>query len=235
MREQRFECENGDYYAIVKEDDNGVITARDYYSELDGIEPEKCESWDSAVELVKSCVKNNEGFFATEIPVTPLMDDGRDACKWGVGDLKEPAQERLKELLTSGKDFDTGFCSSTKELESVRFLARGKEITVSVYAEMDDIPDLFWDALPNSMESKVGENFTDEMIQMYEDDDSVIATETTADEKIPRTASYDEVMEAVMRAKSNAHKVLDKGFEVAKVLVKDYLIDHGLLEEAKGE
>lgn len=234
MRKQRFTCKNGDYYVDVAEDDNGVVTARDYFCDMDGLESGVYGSWEDAVKKAEECIQSNEGFYAKDVPVTPLVADDGDVCKYDVTDLKEDAAEKLKELLASGEDFDTGFGASTKEIQSVRFFARDDTITVSVHAEMDDIPELFLDAVPNELAEKLGENFLDEIESEYEVGlgmDCAIVSEATVEESLSRNASYEEVMNAVSRALHDAEEELDSNYGAAKGVVKEYLIEHNLWDE----
>lgn len=220
MREEVFKCKNGEYYARVWEAESGKVFASDIFSEKDHEEPASFETWDDAVARVQECVRDNENYYQTELPVTPLSMSG-DVCRYGVTMLNDDAEEKLRELLDSGKDFDTGWGSCTKELEGVRFYARGDEITVSVSMEMDDMPELIYDATPDGID--LNEEEVDAIQDMCDDLDGGISSETIADRTIQRSSTYEEVIEAVRETREEASEYLEQQFEACKSCVSDYL------------
>lgn len=60
---------------------------------------------------------------------------------WGLTDLYEPCEAKLRSLIDSGEDFKTDWCDSKKELLSARYSREGNTFTVEVSAWMDDL----WD------------------------------------------------------------------------------------------
>ena len=219
MREELLKCKKGEYYVRIWENESGEVFATDAFSEKDHEEPTSFASWDDAVARAQECIRDNEGVFLTELPETPLSTG--DVCKYGVTVLNDDAEEKLRELLDSGRDFDTGWGSCTKELESVRFYARGDEITVGVSMEMDDMPALIYDATPNGVD--LSEEEVDAIQDMCDELYEGISSETLIDRTIPRSSTYEEVIEAVREAREEADEYLNEQYEKCKSCVNSFL------------
>lgn len=219
MREELLKCKKGEYYVRIWENESGEVFATDAFCEKDHVEPTSFASWDDAVARAQNCIRSNENSFLAKIPETPLSSG--DVCRYDVTTLNNDAEEKLRELLDSGKDFDTGWGSSTKELEGVRFYARGDEITVSVSMEMDEMPELIGDATPDDIE--LNEKEVDAIQDMCDELYGGVISETVADRTIPRASAYEEVIEAVREAREEADEYLNEQYEKCKSCVNSFL------------
>ena len=90
---------------------------------------------------------------------------GEYASQWGLTDFYEESEEKLKDVLKSGEDFDTGWFGCKKEIRYARYVREGDEFTIEVSAHMDDLwegDDLIYDALWEVNKSE--EELSDEII-----------------------------------------------------------------------
>ena len=230
-REQVFRAEKGDYFVRVIENGDGTIHASDFFSERSHLGPTEFRSWELAVKEAERCVKCNEGFYAEELPVTPLCPG--DICHWGFSELYANAEAKLRELLASGKDFDTGFGGSKKEIMSARFYARGDTIKVTVVQEMDDLPDLVYDAVPDGIDAE--EELLDEIADSLEPPFYSISTSAKESKELPRSSSYEDVLNAAVELTEKTASQLEADFKTVKRVVRERLILEGLLDANSAE
>ena len=136
--------------------------------------------------------------------------------------MYDAAREKLQELLDSGKDFDTGFGCSRKELDGMRITGIKDELTVEVSVWMDDLPDLIYDACPDGQEEHLTEKLHAELEECLWE---CIDTETTVSRTLPRTAAIDEILEAAEACRSECDAFLQENFECCKSTVV-YALEH---------
>ena len=96
-------------------------------------------------------------------------------------------------------------------------ISDGKVITIQAFAEMDDIPDLFYDALEGN------EELTDEQLNELEEywyADTEISTEAEAEDTVELT-TYEDAMKILSKLEDSVAKQLDEWFEEVKIWVKE--------------
>ena len=74
---------------------------------------------------------------------------GEYASKWSLTDFYPKSEEKLRQALDSGEDFDTGWFYCKKEIRSGKYVREGDQFTTDVEAYMDDLydsDDLIYDA-----------------------------------------------------------------------------------------
>ena len=117
-----------------------------------------------------------------------------DACKYGLTDLYDVAEQNLRKVLKERIPFNTGWCGCQKEIRSFKIESDGmRKLRVSATEDIDDVPDLIYDA-------DMGETLTEEDAKCIEemlDDDMEFCTETTSEKELPANASYEDIMKAL--------------------------------------
>ena len=217
VREETIRAERGEYSVRIWEEDSGEIFASDSYTE-EGEELASFENWEEALDQARICAKGNNDVYFTKLPVTPLSSG--DICHWGLNELYPDAEKKLRELLSSGQGFDTGWGSCKHEPVSAQIIARDKHITVLVHQEMDDFPALVYDALPDDVE--VDEDTVDSWAEDIQENYG-INTEITVEREIPRTSTYEEVVKTMSELSDEADGALQDGFKVVRDYVSEKL------------
>ena len=123
----------------------------------------------------------------------------------------------LRRAIDNKETFDTGWIGCKKEIRSFRMISDGKVITIQAFAEMDDIPDLFYDALEGN------EELTDEQLNELEEywyADTEISTEAEAEDTVELT-TYEDAMKILSKLEDSVAKQLDEWFEEVKIWVKE--------------
>ena len=122
------------------------------------------------------------------------------ASKWGLTDFYSEAEQKLRELIDSGEDFDTGWFGCAKEIRYARIVREDGKIVVSVVAHMDDLfesEDLIYDALWTvSRGEKELSGETIDNIRDWAIDDG-IDDATKLSMVLPGGASFEDVVAAV--------------------------------------
>lgn len=140
-----------------------------------------------------------------------------DACKYGLTDLNDVAEQNLRHALEKGMPFNTGWCGCQKEIRSFAIESDGlSRIKVSAFEEIDDVPDVIYDADETLEEDEV------RYIEGILDDDLEFCTETKSEKELSATASYEDIMEALGELESNNRLYLHGMFEQVIALV-DYV------------
>ena len=106
---------------------------------------------------------------------------GEYAAKWGLTDLYPESEDKLRQALLSGEDFDTGWWGCKKEIRYCRITQEIGMITVEVSAHMDDLwesDDLIYDALWET--TKQEDELPEEIIDSIRDDAQIVLAKTAA-------------------------------------------------------
>lgn len=186
------------------------------------------------------------------------ISSGVYCSHWGLTDLYDDCETKLRELIESGKDFVTNWCGSKKEIESARYSRCGDEFTVEVGASMDDMwesydlfSDAVWEILHDPMyplsknvrdnleyitETDMdddGEKFVDCVTDMAIDagiDDNATCSETIS----ASDATYEKIMGIVEKLEDEAASLLNEYYVQYKNIVyesaKEYYADKELKE-----
>lgn len=123
----------------------------------------------------------------------------------------------LKEALASGEDFDTGWGSFKKEIESIRIQAIGDTIIVSVSESMDEIPDLIYDC---DNADDLTDDEIDELVDCWYLGD--YSTDTDRDAYIDRDSSLEDILKVATKLVNECHDFLEAGFKYMQTNV-DYI------------
>lgn len=121
--------------------------------------------------------------------------------------LYPEVREMLEEALKSGEDFDTGWGSFKKEIESIRIQAIDDVILLSVSCSMDDMPELIYDC-ENS------EDLSDHEMDLILDDwdNSDYTTDTEGERELPRNCTVLDIMKAATDICNECNTFLEEGF-----------------------
>lgn len=133
---------------------------------------------------------------------------GEYASKWGLTDFYPEAEEDLRAALESGEDFETDWFGCKKEIRYAKITSDQEEITIKVSAHMGDLWEedyLIYDALWEV--SKIEDELPEEIIDsirdaaIYDIDDH-----TDLDVTLPRSASFEEIVEAIGKLEDEAEE-----------------------------
>lgn len=134
--------------------------------------------------------------------------------RWGVTDFDENTEKVLREAIQSGKPFDTGWHSTVKEFESARICRSRDGITVSVFSDgLDDAMEQ-WDLFSDFLTYEEMERLTDEMVDEIRDYLCMgeFVQEIEYEEKLPSTATYDDVVACMNELADDCRKRLHESF-----------------------
>lgn len=181
------------------------------------------------------------------------ISSGVYCSHWGLDDLYDDCKTKLKELISSDKDFITNWCGSKKEIKSARYSRYGDEFTVEVSESIDDMwesYDLFSDAVYDILHSPLyplSKNVRENLEYITESDmdedgekfvecvtdiaiEAGIDDNVTCSETIPASeASYENIMVVVDRLESETGSILSEYYRDYKNIVyeqaKEYYAD----------
>lgn len=153
---------------------------------------------------------------------------GMYASKWGLTDFYEESEQKLKDALNSGEDFDTGWFGCKKEIRYARIVREDGEITVEVSCNMDDLydydsaPDLIYDALWEERHTE--EELPDEIIDSIIDEaiDVQIDDHTKVDETLPADASFDDIVAVIGKLEDEAESNNTDMYQRLRVIVAEH-------------
>lgn len=157
------------------------------------------------------------------------------AAKYGVSDFYDEPEQKLREAIASGEDFDTGWFGARKEINYARVHREHGELEVEVSAHMDDLfdgPDLIYDALWEvaRSEAELPEDIIDSIIDTAIDCE--IDDKTECNVFLPANASYEDVCKALDECETSAMETNNEMYERLKEIVKEHW-DH--MKEREGE
>ena len=166
--------------------------------------------------------------------ITPLTDS-YDTAHWGLTDLYDDAEAKLRELLASGKPFNTGWCSSKKEIASFRLRCDETEMCVEVCQDIDDVSD--WSLLTDAVYDLdyKEDDFSEEDYELMADEASFAETTWTAERYLEMPVTYDQVMDAINDAFDETDRKLEEEYDFVKRIVQEMAEDKGLQKRQKGE
>ena len=165
---------------------------------------------------------------------------GSYASSWGLTDLYKENEQALREAIESGEDFETERFDSKKELLSAWYERKNGQLTVRVYAWMDDLWEedawsIYDDWVGHSDEvhspliedalyeccgydgEDIPPEFWDHLAESLYD----VSTSTVDSEVLPGNATYEEVMAAVERLENLCMIELDETYQRVCDEVKD--------------
>ena len=127
---------------------------------------------------------------------------GEYASKWSLTDFYEESEQRLRDAIESGEDFDTGWWGCKKEIRYARVCREDGHISIEVSCHMDDLfdgDDLIYDALWE--ETRTEEELPDDIIDSIRDAaiDDGIDDHTDIADALPAYASFDQVVGMIDR------------------------------------
>lgn len=205
------------YVVCIFETVRGKIYVTDNYAIEENLAVEQA-SWEEALSFGKSFIHDR----LPPPPIIPLRD-GINIAHWGITDLYDDAEAKLKELLAGGDDFDTGWSGSKKELDSMRITAIGDTITLEVSQWMDDVEsgDLVIDAMTDAEMKVLSKDDLNKLIEICIDNE--VQTEFILSRDFPRTVSFAELMQAVGECVRETAELLEEQFGYCKKIVREYL------------
>ena len=188
---------------------------------------------DVAEELIK--IGKAVPHFPTEL--TTLCEG--DATKYGLTDLYPEAEQKLRELLDSGKPFKTEWTSATKRAVGFQISSDGatKVIVTAMDNEADEGIELVYDAI---WDLGIDDNFftEEEMEEMYDPvtEDCLYSFEYADCMYIlPYPATYEQIMDTLEKMGRENRACLIESYEFLKGTVKQFAIAKGWKFEKEGE
>ena len=160
---------------------------------------------------------------------------GYYASKWSIADFYEESEEKLKNALESGEDFDTGWFGCKKEIRYASIERCGENFRIKVIAQLDDLwdsDDLIYDALWTVAKSE--EELPEEIIDSIRDACLYDCLEdySTCSKTIPSAeATFERVVEIMEELENEVEKNNEKMFNRLCSIVEDHLIYLKSLEE----
>lgn len=127
---------------------------------------------------------------------------GMYASQWCLTDFYEKSEQKLRDAIASGEEFDTGWWGCKKEIRYARIMRDDEDVTVEVSCHMDDLydsEDLIYDALWD--ECRTEEELPDDIIASITDaaiDDGLNDGAEMSD-TLPRDASFDDIVAKIDR------------------------------------
>lgn len=150
---------------------------------------------------------------------------GEYASKWGLTDFYPEAEAELKKALESGEDFETDWFGGKKEIRYARTTGDEDGITIEVSAHMDDLwesEDLIYDALWEV--SKIEDELPEEIIDSIRDAAIYdINDHTDLDVTLPRSASFEEIVEAMGKLEDEAEENNTEMYKTLCEIVKEHV------------
>ena len=188
---------------------------------------------DVAEELIK--IGNAIPHFPKE---TVALCEG-DTTKYGLTDLYPEAEQKLRELLDSGKPFQTEWTSSSKEFCGFQISSNGAtEVIVDAFdGEIDEGTELVEDAI---WDLKIDDGFftEDEMAEMYDlvvMDGGYASEVSKSSETLTYPATYEQIMDTLEKLGEENRKSLDETYECLKETVKQFAKAKDWKFEKEGE
>lgn len=140
--------------------------------------------------------------------------DFDDWGSWGIGDFYKGNDAELRSAIESGKCFDTGWHGFKKELESFRVRRDNEGIMVEVLAYMDSA---FEDTglILDGITDEEAELLTDDMIEEIREylyADTEFSDEAYDYEKLPATATFEDIMKSAKDLMNTCHDRLHDSF-----------------------
>jgi hypothetical protein len=157
---------------------------------------------------------------------------GMYASQWCLTDFYEKSEQKLREAIASGEEFDTGWWGCKKEIHYARIMRDDEDVTVEVSCHMDDLfdgNDLIYDALWE--ECGTEEELPDDIIDSIRIDaiESGIEDESNESETLPRDASFEDIVKCIDRLEDEAENTNTDMYKTLCNIVKGYV------EQMKGE
>lgn len=157
------------------------------------------------------------------------LDGGSYASKWGITDFYEDIEALLREAVESGEDFDTGWFGCKKEIRYAMYTKNRDGFFITVSAHMDDLYDgeeLIYDALYEVSDAIV---VTDDMINEIRELAMEVGIDDVsyADVRLPRDASYDDIIRATQEAEDEVEARNKDMFDRLCMIVKDCVGSQG--------
>ena len=148
------------------------------------------------------------------------------AAKWSLTDFYDESEQKLKDALASGEDFDTGWWGCSKEIRYARIVRDEDGITVEVSCHMDDLfdgNDLIYDALWEECHTE--EELPDEIIDSIRDAaiDEGIDDNTRMSAHLLYYASFDQIKETIHRLENRAEIENEANYKRLRGIVADHV------------
>lgn len=157
------------------------------------------------------------------------------AAKYGVSDFYDEAEQKLREAIASGEDFDTGWFGARKEINYARIVRENGAYTITVSAHMDDLwegDDLIYDALWEVAHSE--DELPEDIIYSIRDAafDCGIDDKSECEDVLPADAQFKDIARCLDKLEFEAIKNNDDMYGWLKGIVKDHW-DHMKEQEGK--
>ena len=154
------------------------------------------------------------------------ISSGDYACKWSLTDFYDDSEQKLRDALASGEDFDTGWFSCNKEPRSARYVRRNGWLSVEVSAAMSDLweqDDLIYGALWSISRSEP--ELPEDVISLIRDTAIDLGLDDVSyeSEMIPAPVSYTKLVEVTDRLEKEVESNNDRMFNQLREIVKEVL------------
>lgn len=151
---------------------------------------------------------------------------GMYASQWCLTDFYEKSEQKLRDALASGEEFDTLWWGCKKEIHYARIMRDDEDITVEVSCHMDDLFDgdgLIYDALWEECHTE--EELPDNIIDSIRDAaiDERIDDHTELSGSLPANATFDEVVAMIDRLEDDAEAENDSMYQRLRGVVAAYV------------
>lgn len=151
---------------------------------------------------------------------------GAYAAKWGLTDMYPESEDKLRQALLSGEDFDTGWWGCKKEIRYCRISREEGTITVEVSTHMDDLwesEDLIYDALweTTRQEDELPEEIIDSIRDAAIFDG--IDDHSDVEDTLPADASYEDVLSLIDRMENQAEECAESMYKTLCEIVKAHV------------
>ena len=123
--------------------------------------------------------------------------DFDDWGKWGICDFYPEAEEKLREVIKSGKTFNTGWHGCRKEIENMCIQKDAEYITISCSTSMDEVfeqYDLFSDFLTNEEMEKLTDELADNIREVLADPWCDFSEDSEGNVQIPVGSDFDTIV-----------------------------------------
>jgi len=147
-------------------------------------------------------------------PPKDLSNEFDDWGSWGLCDMRN-GEDILREAIASGDRFTTGWHGWKKELQSMCVERTEDEVIVSVSACMDDLDD--YAIISDCLTSEEARKITEEQYEAIYDalmECMEFRTEEEDSEKLPVTATYEEIIAKAEECMDYCERCLKESFHL---------------------
>ena len=211
---ERIEYPNSLYFVEIEERPDGFYAKDNLGNSLLSKTKEELLK---EIEKISCYIRYNNSRIADSLPETPWIDSSNIAHSM-ISDLNTCEKNYLIELIESDKDFDTGWGSTSKEFCDLRIVRSESKICIFVHNEMDDIPEIIYDAIPDGYTDEL----TEEKVLEIENilwNNFDFSTEVSLEKIVNSDIGLDELISEIAKMESESDTILEENFNACKSIV----------------